>query len=146
MTRFWTLGLLAPIACGLSAGCGASAVHEGTVVPVQGRVTNAGQPLTVKGQEIGLGFVEVKFCKYEGEGKRTAANDAFTTKTDASGSFKISGRFGHGIPPGKYRIAVRQWDPYPSNDVLAGKFDEEHSPFIRDITRRESLEIDLSKP
>ena len=27
-----------------------------------------------------------------------------------------------GIKPGEYLITVRQWEPYPSNDLLKGKF------------------------
>ena len=147
MARLWTAGVFGLILCGLSAvGCGPKMPDEGPVVVIQGRLTNAGEPLTVKGREIGLGFVELRFCKYEGEGKPVARNDIFPAQADASGNFKLLGRFGRGIPPGKYRIAVRQWDPYPQHDDLGGKFDEQHSPIIRDINRNESLEIDLSKP
>ena len=143
----WTLGAVGLILCGLwAAGCGAKVPDEGPVVVVRGRLTNAGQPLTVRGRDIGLGFVEVRFCKYRGEGNPIAPNDTFLTQADASGNFQVLGRFGRGIPPGKYRIAVRQWDPYPQSDTLGGKFDEQHSPILREVAGKEPLEIDLSKP
>jgi hypothetical protein len=145
--RLGAFTIFALVLCGLSAaGCGAKLPDEGPVVVVQGRLTSAGQPLTVKGREIGLGFVEVRFCKCQGEGKPIAANDTFPTQADASGNFKVLGRFGRGIPPGKYRIAVRQWDPYPQSDTLGGKFDDQHSPILREVAGSESMEIDLSKP
>jgi hypothetical protein len=146
MTHCGTGGVFGLILCGLSAAGCAKGPDEGPVVVVRGHLTNAGQPLTVKGMDFGLGFIEVRFCKYPGEGKPIPLNDTFPTQADASGNFKVLGRFGNGIPPGKYRIAVRQWDPYPSNDALGGKFDVQHSPLIRDISRSETLEIDLAKP
>ena len=56
------------------------------------------------------------------------------------------GRRAGGLPPGKYRIAVRQWDPYPDTDKLGGKFDAQNSPIVREITGEEDIVIDLSKP
>ena len=58
----------------------------------------------------------------------------------------MKGRFGNGIPPGKYRIAVRQWDPYPDRDRLEGKFSEKETPIVRDVDGKTPIDIDLSKP
>ena len=144
----WTLGVCGVILCGLStAGCGPKMPNEGPVVTIRGRVTNAGKPLTVQGRDIGLGFVAVLFCRCQGEGASAATGGGiYSCQADADGNFKVVGRFGNGIPPGKYRIAVRQWDPFPQHDALDGKFDENCSPILREINRSDFLEIDLSKP
>jgi hypothetical protein len=128
------------------AGCGPKLPAEGPVVGVHGRLTKAGQPLVVQGMDGGEGMIRITFSKYEGEGKAVAASDTYSAMVDANGNFKFPGRFGNGIPPGKYRVSVRQWEPFPAKDLLEGKFDEQHSPLFREVTGKESLEIDLSKP
>ena len=144
--RFLIGCLAAGALLGTVAGCGPGNPAEGPVVGVHGRLTNAGQPLAVQGMDGGEGMIRITFIKYEGEGKAVAASDTYSALVDARGNFKFSGRFGNGIPPGKYRVSVRQWEPYPQKDLLGGKFDEQHSPIFREVTGKEPLEIDLSKP
>jgi hypothetical protein len=104
-------------------------------------VTNAGQPLVVQGADIGLGMVAVGFYPMHDESQELV--ELTSAKADANGYFELI----DGIPPGTYRITVRQWDPYPNVDRLQGKFDEKRSPIIRQFTGEESeLAIDVSKP
>ncbi len=136
------------LAAGIAAilGCGGKSPSEGVVVVVRGKVTNAGQPLQVARADVGAGWVQIVFSKDAGTGAVVDPNQTYTTKADDSGAFELKGRFGNGIPPGKYRIAVRQWDPYPDKDRLDGKFSEQQTPIVREVADKLTIEIDLSKP
>lgn len=133
--------LLSGPLCLAVAGCGSGAEK---VVRVRGNVTDAGRPLDVEGRDIGVGMVKVEFYRIGEDG--TQSTDPEGTVADADGNFDVPGPNGNGIPPGKYRIAVRQWDPYPQEDKLGGRFDPENSPIIRQITGGEEILIDVSKP
>src|SRR5215475_9803405 len=85
-------------------------------VEVTGRVTRAGQPLHVNGREIGTGMVQIGFWAIAADGKQST--QPWEAVVAADGRFRLHGRDGHGIPPGKYRISIRQWDPYPGTDKL----------------------------
>ena len=50
-----------------------------------------------------------------------------------------------GVPPGKYRIAVQQFDPYPTTDKLDGKFAPGKTTIVREVNGS-TLDIDLAKP
>ena len=103
------------------------------------------------------------FAKDEGPGKRPDPNNVFNAIVKADGTFTLPGRYGKGIPPGKYRVGVRQWSytPPPSGgpmdpkvyrsgkglDLLQGKYEENSSPIVREITDKDrTVDIDLSKP
>ena len=133
--------LLSALLCSFALGCGGPGEK---VVAVEGRVTNAGQPLPVAGREMGLGMVRVEFYRIGEDGQQTS--DPETAGVDKDGYFRVRGPDGNGIPPGKYRIAVRQWDPFPDTDRLEGKFDENNSPIVREIATRAEIIIDVSKP
>jgi hypothetical protein len=126
--------------CLVVAGCGGG---EKTV-PVRGRVHSAGEPLHVKGRDIGLGMVQIQFYRLDEDGQQSTITAEAVANAD--GRFDAPGRQGRGIPPGKYRIAVRQWDPYPQVDKLQGKFDEKRSRVVREIPGEGDLDIDVSKP
>jgi len=132
--------------CAAILGCAPPTPPEGEVVVVRGTVTNAGQPLKVARADVGAGWVQVVFWKDVGKGVTADSNQTYSTKADDSGAFEMKGRFGNGIPPGKYRIAVRQWDPYPDRDRLEGKFSEKETPIVRDVDGKTPIDIDLSKP
>lgn len=129
------------LGCMFAMGC-ANAPDE-RLVEVKGQLTNAGQPLKVQRQDVGLGLIQLEFYQIQAQGQST---DPETARLDEQGRFTVPGRTGHGIPPGKYRVAVRQWDPYPDFDRLKGKFDAKHSPIIRQLTGQEEVLIDVSKP
>jgi hypothetical protein len=113
-------------------------------VPVRGKLTNNGQPLAVKGREIGLGYVELHFYRIQDDG--TTDKDPADAAVEESGEFTVRGRDGHGLPPGKYKITVRQLDPAPDNDKLQGRFNFENTPLVREIKEGEEILIDLSRP
>lgn len=123
-----------------AAGCAGD--DDPTRLQISGKVTDAGQPLEVGGRDIGLGRVVVEFYPLDASGN--AAGEPLETASVAeSGEFELI----DGIPPGRYRIAVRQWDPYPQTDRLQGRFDPENTPIVRDLTAEtDSLEIDISRP
>ena len=58
-----------------------------------------------------------------------------SAQADEDGAFRVLGPTGEGLPPGRYRIAVYQWDPYPDTDRLEGRFDDEHSQIVRENRR-----------
>jgi hypothetical protein len=123
---------------------GCNSPSKEPVAEVTGRVTSAGAPLQVAGREMGLGRVEVRFHLLDADGK--PHDDFESTATDEQGNFTVRGRDGQGIKPGKYRIAVYQWDPDPT-DKLEGKFSSENSKIEREVgPKGATIEIDVSKP
>jgi len=136
---------LSALLCLATTGCGGGGERT---VSARGKVTDAGRPLLVKDRDLGLGTVVVQFYRIgdDPKGAGRQSTDPEEAEVDADGNFKVPGRSGDGIPPGRYRIAVRQWDPYPQVDRLKGRFDEKNSPIIREITGEEDIVIDVSKP
>lgn len=120
------------------SGCGASP-PPGFVVP-KGKVTKAGQPLTVKPM---VGLVEVIFLREAPEGTPV---DPQIAKLNPDGTFVVHGTGGQGLEPGKYKIVVRQWDEYPNLDLLQGAFDEKRTKIVRDVNGTDEILIDVSKP
>ncbi len=140
MTRFHAVGLLiAAFAAIVLAGCEANPQSvQDRMIGVRGKVVNAGQPLKVSNPMAG--WVEIKFIEYTEPGSQKAA-ETYTARADQNGEFDAAGKF-----PGKYKIAVRQWDPYPNTDLLEGKFDEANTTIVRDVKAGDNLVIDVSKP
>ena len=136
--RFAWLVVWSALLCPISAGCGGGAEEA---VPAKGRLLDAGKPLEVRGMEAFAGMVQVEFYRIGPDGQVSDVPE--TAVADRDGYFDIGAR---GLAPGKYRIAVRQWDPYPDVDKLGGKFDAKNSPIVREITGEEDILIDLSKP
>jgi hypothetical protein len=124
----------------LAAGCGKAGpvVHK-----VSGRLTKGGQPLQVAGQEARIGLVQLKFFRIDDQGQIGA--ESWDATADANGNFTVMGPDGKGLPPGKYRVAVFQFDPYPQ-DKLKGAFNEKKSRIVRDVSGATELNIDLDKP
>ena len=112
-------------------------------LPVRGKLTNNGEPLQVKGREIGLGYVELHFYRINDDG--SIGKDPADAAVDESGEFTIRGRDGQGLPPGKYKITVRQLDPAPDTDKLQGRFNLQNTPIVGQVTGEEIL-IDLARP
>jgi hypothetical protein len=142
MTRLWNSSgdAVAVLLCLLVAGCGGGGQRA---VPVRGRVTDAGKPLHVAGRDVGIGMVVVQFYPVGEDGK--APSLAAEAQVAADGTFDAPGRDGRGLPPGKYLVAVRQWDPFPGVDKLGGRFDETRSKIVRQIDGGEIV-VDVSKP
>jgi len=112
-------------------GCG------GGKKKVEGKLTQNGQPLTVSDK----GVIVMNLVAAE-EGKDKTP---YPAEVKSDGTFEITGPERKGIPPGKYRISLQQFDPYPKNDKLGGKFASEKSPLVREVTGS-FLEIDVAKP
>jgi hypothetical protein len=121
-------------------GCGG---EEGPRrLSLEGSVTNAGDPLRVEGRDVGIGMVVVEFYPVAEDG--SASTDPLeSASVSESGEFVLV----DGIPPGRYKIAVRQWDPYPQVDRLDGRFSPVNTQIVRELTSDDQvLEIDVSKP
>jgi hypothetical protein len=120
---------------GFIAGCGEPAGPA--MVACEGTLLANGQPLEVANRELGLGMVQLEFIPVDS----TPDAQTYAATADAAGKFSLPG----GLTPGKYKVAVRQWDPYPETDKLQGAFAKERTPIVRDITGQEGkIEIDLA--
>lgn len=108
-------------------------------VACSGTLLKDGQPLVVAQEEIGVGMVSLEFIPIE---TTTPTTERYGVKVSKDGTFSHP----DGIPPGKYKISVRQWDPYPNVDKLQGAFADDKSPLIRTIDGKSPIEIELSKP
>src|SRR5439155_594625 len=60
--------------------------------------------------------------------KEGAAKDTYPAAVKPDGTFEVGGKDGRGIPEGKYRVEVHQWDPYPKLDRLGVRFGANTSP------------------
>jgi hypothetical protein len=107
-----------------------------TKVDITGKLLKDGQPLKVSNR----GKVEIKFVTEGGTDENYSSR---STNVDDQGNFAIKG-----ITAGKYRIIVRQLDPYipgSTKDLLEGAFTL-NSPIVRDVeTNDQVIEIDLAK-
>lgn len=126
----------------LISGCGggSSDAH-----PVTGKVHNGADLLKVANAEIGVGKVEVIFYRVNDAGKADESDPMSAIADPATGEFSPGGPAGDGLPAGTYKVAVRQWDPYPSVDQLKGKFDAAHTPIELVVDGTKTIDIDLSQ-
>jgi hypothetical protein len=107
-------------------------------VPLQGSLLMNGAPLEVKGREIGLGQVALEFIPADDTGP---APQTYGVQAGVDGKFTFAG----GIKPGKYKVAVYQWDPYPMVDKLQGAYSKERTTIVRDVDGKTPIDIDLAK-
>ncbi|MDB5391947.1 MAG: hypothetical protein JWM11_7593 [Planctomycetaceae bacterium] len=105
---------------------------------IRGEITNNGEPLKVKPM---VGRVQVTFYPVTEPGQ--PPSDPQEAAVLPSGEFKVHGTDGKGILLGKYKIAVRQWEEFPNKDVLQGKCDKDNTKFIRDVTGKEDIILDV---
>jgi len=133
------LAIVVLLTFGMS-GCGSSPVVEAPKATLKGKVTKGGQPLAVNTTMGDYAYVQAIFTP-------AAGGAPFNVRVGADGSFTVENAEGKPPPAGKYRVAVRQWDPYPQADKLGGAFDEKRSPIVVEITDPpKDLNIDLDKP
>src|SRR5262245_8037706 len=114
-------------------GCGGASSTAS--VAVRGRIVNNGAPLAVKGQEVGVGRIELHFVPPMGAG---GTSRIALVRPDGKFSLDQAG----GFTAGKYKLAVYAWEPAadPSKSVggltdrLEGAFSKDNTPIERDIT------------
>jgi hypothetical protein len=117
------------------AGCGKS---DGKL-NVTGKVVRGGAPLKVPEEE----YVRVTFFPVTTDGG-PPKNTYAASFNRADGTFRALGGDGHGIPPGKYRVAVEHVKK--GGDALKGAYDGDRSPLVFEIDRStKPLVIDLDK-
>jgi hypothetical protein len=119
-----------------AAGCGP------VMLKTKGRLLKGGAPLTpAQGEIVRVMFVPVA------EGK-DPVKDYYVAQFDpADGTFQVVGKDGRGMPPGKYRVTVSLEGARNKNDRLGGAFDEDNTPFVREVTpSTPDLTLDLDNP
>jgi hypothetical protein len=129
--------LLAVVGCGDG---GVKAPPNATII--KGKLTKGGQPLAVKPM---VGLIELVFVPVDAGGDSKQVVDKQTATVSPDGTFELRGLSGRGISPGKYKIVVRQWDEFPTNDLLKGAFDETNTKIVREVGK-DAVLIDVSKP
>jgi hypothetical protein len=118
----------------LVAGCG-----DGMLTP-KGRVVKSGAPITLKpGEDLGVFFYPLT-----DDGKLgTTVYPALFQAADSS--FRVTGSDRRGMPPGKYRVAVKL--KLNKKDLFKGAYDMTNSPFVIDVDSKiGEIVIDLDKP
>lgn len=119
-------------------GCGGESGPKR--VKIKGKVSNNGEPLKVRPM---VGRVQVTFYPITEAGQ--PPGDPQEAAVLPTGDFTVPGTENKGILPGKYKIAIRQWEEFPNKDVLQGKFDDKNSKITRDITGDQEIILDVSK-
>lgn len=128
------------VACAL-LGCSSHPPEPPPVPVLKGKLTKGGQPLAVSQGMGDYAHVAAIFIPLGHQATQ------FNCKVAADGTFTAASSDGSVPAPGKYRVAVRQWDPFPRTDKLNGAFDEDRSPIVVEITNPPTdLVIDLDKP
>jgi hypothetical protein len=131
-----SLGLLLSLT--LLAGCPSGAKK----FKVTGKMTKGGQPLAVRPV---IGRVRIQFDPVDSTHKDQIGKVDAVVKED--GTFSVFGSDNKGLPAGKYKIYVYQYEEFPKNDLLKGAFGEGNSPLVREVTgNNDHFEIDLDKP
>ncbi len=132
--RYW---IWTPTLLGIFAlsGCGGDGRLN-----VKGRVLRNGAALKTTEPD----FVRVIFFPVTTDG-RPPKNTYLAAYDGGDGTFEAIGPDGHGVPPGKYRVAVEL--SRKRKDLLKGAFDGDHSPFVFDVDAgTKELVLDLEKP
>ena len=131
--------VFAVLGCMAILGCDKAGYEMPDAVKLTGTLSDGGETLTVEGIENGTGMIVVGFHPIE-DGK--PIEEVTSAIVDQEGKFEIP----QGIESAEYMITVRQWQPYPSTDLLKGKFGPRKSKIRRTIGGDTDLVIDLSKP
>jgi hypothetical protein len=108
-------------------------------VNARGRIVKNGQPFQL-GEGEGLRIV---FYPPEAAGATYESYVAVFDKAD--GSFRVTGKDGKGLPPGKYRVALEHLKQ--KKDLFKGFYSGKQTPIIREVTDSyHEIVIDLDKP
>jgi len=115
----------------LTAGC------EGNKVKPNGKVVRGGQPFTLSDKGV---FV-IAFTAVD---EKSPNAPMYNAETKPDGTFTIIGPERKGIPPGKYKAIVQAFDPYPTKDLLAGKYTAGTTQLVVDVGKDEVV-LDVGK-
>jgi len=86
--------------------------------------------------------MRIVFVPYEASG---STFDTYVAVFDGNGSFKVTGKDGKGLPPGKYRVTVEHLKK--KEDLFKGAFSGKRTPIVREVTNSSNeIVIDLDKP
>jgi hypothetical protein len=126
--------LLAVFCVALVVGCGDGRMNT------KGRIVKGGVPFTPPTDD----FVRVTFVPMTDDGK-PPRNFYIAEYNNETGTFKALAGDLHGIPRGKYRIAVSH--ERNKKDLFDGIYDYQTSPFVFDIeSSSQEIVIDLDNP
>jgi hypothetical protein len=130
------LCLLAALAVGLLAvGCSSGPPRFQT----RGRVLKDGQPFHPPGDDV----IRVTLMPITEDGGR-AADWYVANFNREDATFRVVGKDGRGVPPGKYRVGVEQ--VHDRDDVFKGAYFGDKSPYVREIhSAADEITIDLAK-
>jgi hypothetical protein len=143
---------LSAVGCALFVGCTGGSSGP-PVFPTTGRVVENGKPVAIDKFNVGYNCLEVDFYPVDSAGKLVNAPH-YPVFPAQDGSFTLAGEKGKGIETGKYRVAVRRVDRMQTvqpdkagrMDAWKGKYDENKSPFLVDVTGSQGeILIDLAK-
>jgi hypothetical protein len=125
-------------------------------VVASGKVLEGGSAVAIPDYEEGENCLQVEFFPLDESGNLAAQAQSFSADVAEDGSFEVEGDMGEGIPPGKYRVAVRrvgeesEGEDEEEDEGGSGsadpwaKFNKENSPFVVEVPG-EDIVIDLSK-
>jgi hypothetical protein len=141
--NYWSTIMRRLISFSLVMGLAASATGCGRgdgLLRTRGRVVKGGENFVPEEDEaIGLTFVPIT-----PDGKPPKQFYIVMVDQD-TGTFRPYGTQGGGVPPGKYRVAVRLMKD--KKDVYNDKFNEKDSPYIFDVEPdSDEIVIDLDDP
>ena len=124
------LGLLvvALVVCLPPAGC------EKSSMTVKGTVLRDKKPIPVSA----TGVVQVTLIPDVPPG---TPYTTFIGRCNPDGTFEVLG-----VKPGKYKVAVEQFDPSPQTDKLEGAYSPTKTTIVREVDGKKPIEIDLANP
>jgi len=112
------------------AGC------SGGQVKPKGQLLKDGQPFT-------LGKMGVFTMSLVPEGDTTGVLHAVSVDS-ATGAFEVNGQEGKGVLPGKYKVVLEAFDPYPGKDLLKHKYSWAKTNLVVDVTV-DDIKVDVGK-
>jgi hypothetical protein len=117
------------------AGCNSNGLFQ-----PKGRVVKGGEPIVLKpGEDLGIFFYPLIG---DGQLGKTVYPAQFNA---ADSTFLVTGSDRHGLPSGKYRVAVEL--KKDKKDLYGGAFSMSSSPIVVDVdSKTGEILIDLSKP
>jgi hypothetical protein len=123
-------GLLLAGLCLAGTGCGGGS----NISSISGKIVKDGQPFKLSEK----GVFTITFLPDGG-------GNGFGPDWKPDGTFVLYGPERKGVPPGKYKVAVEAYDPYPGPDLLKGEFKQAKTPIVKELSGNTPIEIDVSK-